>query len=346
MKAHWVVSLLALLLLFGCSKQVNRISEGSSKIDPLDAVSDVSGQLIAFSSAGGQNNSRGLFLFDRSTKNIRRLTEGQESGSMVLAGDHSSVFWTAVDKSSPVASQFDLKGNLNSVLRFPKNMDGKPPRWCSASTQILVCADDYTGLSEDSPDYNPLGFTAITIMDFQARKSSQFRVALPAHHFFYEATKARVMVSRELNENASDGLVTSYSLDGKVLSRFRQKGTNYSAHGQFYVPQLHEGALPWEIYDAKDHKILSSFNHFKNEAEFYDYFMSWNPRRDNLVLISRAYNSAENENRNHVFVFDPKARKVVREFPGSTQIVSWNADGTQLLLFKNGEFTFEPVLVN
>jgi hypothetical protein len=329
--------------LAACSDPPKKSPEQHNEVHPIEASADGSGRYITFSSPGGSNTLRKLFLFDRKSREMHQLGESAFADFFPVANSKVA-YWT----NGPRASQFDSVGKLQKEIPFPK---GAADSWrsCSGSVRYLVCADDYSGLlNENSPDFNPLGFTAISVLDFEQGKSWQFRVIGSAYYFFFQPRRKRILVSNNLNENEAKTIVTSYDLKGKVLGRFRQRGTSYSPHDEYYVPQLHESALPWEVYDGKTGKMLASFNRSKEiQPGFYEDYGGWNPQHDNLLLISRSYNDPAANGKNRLLVYDVKTGKTISEFSGlKTQPISWNADGTQLIFFINCEFIFEPVLVN
>jgi len=272
-----------------------------------------------------------VFVLDVRGGGAKRVYEGPAQGIFPapVPGLFSLVLWSKAQHRIVVLS---TDGEIHGDARFGWG----DPQWTEDGKWVVFITDRPDVVDENSADYDPLGFTAVGILDLSKGQSRWFPVRLPAAHMYLARFDRKIYVSSELNENDPRNIVSVYDLEGRLIAtRHDLHGTCFSPNGRYYVPQLHEEPHPWEIYDAKTNHPVRMFNRGLSYPQGYYSYAEWNPRNDDLILL---LHDPDGFGYQEEHVYSAARGKFLTACPSVT--CKWSADGRSLVSVKKGELNF------
>jgi hypothetical protein len=347
-----IAAFLAVLMLaltwVGCNRPVSK--DDGKKVIKLPGKAQNVVQFIlsrnndaVFYTAFLENSGQQAFLF--------RVAD--QKAQMLDSGGYLTPFRIGADRVGIVVGK---RGNQElKVYSFARGLEKSypiPKEWsdigsaCTGTERAVVCSMDQPGVTEDSSEINFLGPTAEGVVDLKDGVTRWFSIPDPSYYDYVRADQ--IYVSNQINENQNKLTVTIFDLKGKKLKTASdRKGTMLSHSGRYYLPQLHEGGLPWEIYETKTNKPIYAFtpdDGGRNEQ----YYGEWSPTDDDLLTIDIDESTKGAEFTTQVY--STSQRRVIRSFPKSKAgrvggyAYAWSHDGKFLVFYRDGRFVFEPVM--
>jgi dipeptidyl aminopeptidase/acylaminoacyl peptidase len=310
-----------------------------AKTEPIEATLDSVNRVVLFTESLDQTaNEQKLCMRDLKTGETRELLHGivWHPNRTPIPHLFSAVI-RAKNDSADRLILIDEKGVKRGEVRHPNTNCSLMPQW-SSDGKYFVFQMDRPDITAESPDYDPNGFSALAIVRYPSLKMKWFPLGKSGLYMKLAGFDNLLYVSDGLNENDSALIVDTYDLGGnKMSTKHEMHGTNFSANGRYYLPYLHEGCLPFEIYDAKTDKPLYAFPNDISTNGCHDY-REWNPQDDDLLLIE--YWSAQNPE-NFIEIYSVSKKRPIKRI--KDKVYGWTADGKGLLVFRNMRFEIMPI---
>jgi hypothetical protein len=300
------------------------------------------GDTVAF--RAGEGPKEALYFAQVATGEIKKVVSGRIAAITASPAHHRFAVSFGHKEGDAWIEELLLledSGNLIWRVQHPTPGFSFGPRW-TPDGGTLVFAREHPDVTESSADHNELGFTAIGTIDVESANASWFPVRLPAYYFGVGPVDGYVYVSDGLNENSGRLTVTLYDIAGAIIATKRSShGTEFSARAGNYLPQLHEGGLPFEIYDSKTDRPLRKFA--GQQAGFNDYeeYGPWNPREDDILLLMRTTVLPNGRGEYESLIYRVSTGKEVMKLRGDLCV--WWPDGHSLLLCRDRTFFRIPV---
>ncbi len=344
-----VILILALVSSTGCHQEPTRprsVTLPPGSYDPVAVAVCPAGETLVFVSQRESPSAdplvyhRSVSILDLRTGKLREVFRGGVGGLVAAPTPHLFALTTLTKEGdrSHLVLLHDW-GSLQGTVPHP-NAAWFDPHW-SQDGKFLAFPMDRPDVTEDSPEYNPLGFTAVGILEVATLQLRWFPVETPAYYMHFASFDDRIYVSHALNEGSEHQApvgVTVYDVTGqRVASTHERWGTYFSPRGQYYLPHLHEGGLPFEIYEARTNHPVRTFPGVNSRTGEYFVYGPWNPTNDDLVMIRHSVREAE-----RLEVYSISQGKVLRSFPTQSP-VTWAPDGKAVIIFEDGKVVFEPV---
>ena len=318
----WWFTLMACLSLCGCKNgRELLLSGGDWRLPKLNGnivsihLSQDLDRLIAVTTQS--NTHRSVFLVGPKHQS-KLIAKGEYLAVIPIARQDRFVVAKPNGKMTAF-TLYDFEGNSIASADLEASMTWPS---CEAIEAVLVCAADRPELTEDSPDVDPLGSSAFAIIDME-RKTTK----LVVHSFktyFADPSSKWILLGDQLNENNGNLRVTFYDLAGHEKGESKEMhGTRLSASGRYYIPQLHEGGLPWEVYDHKTNTPIMAFHNGK--VDYYE--NGWNPVNDDLLVVR----STESPTIQICNIRISKCSAI----PGEGEFEEWTSDGSKIVVFDN-----------
>jgi hypothetical protein len=268
----------------------------------------------------------------------QEIQNGEYLGLVGLPGK-DQFFLVQHDQSTASFWLYDFDGRLLRHLSTAYKSDEPGVPYCQASSEIVLCAAEQPGMTQDSPDYDGLGFSAVQVADMKSGTITLIRHP-GTKHFGYDSRKREILVSEVLNENSHEHDTLVFSLAGKLMGRRKGiRGTLMSPSGRYYLPHTHEYPLPWEVYDAQSNLPILKFNVSSEETMRGDYATpgEWNSKKENLLVVFKMHGQGDASTSN-LEVYDLEKKSVIRKLPGSG-FMGWTQGGDKLIFLRDREIT-------
>jgi hypothetical protein len=285
MKFLHIPLVLLLLSVPSCkSEHASSIVPGEKRIalpkgapSPQDLYPLEDGRHIVYRTARNSSGVSEVDLFDLPQGSLSTLGHFKLASILTFDKFRQFVVVESGEKSKHL-TVFESNGNRQSEFDIPGGGYG-----CDGTIDlVLVCETDLPGLTEDSPDYDPLGFTAVQIVDLQTKKVRLFPTSRTQRTANVRYVDGKIYASDLMSENNGKLSVIVYDLTGRTLKNLTDlHGILFSPNRRYYLPNLHEEPLPWEIYDASTNQAVRRFNAEQTSVTkiYYDYG-EWNPTKD------------------------------------------------------------------
>jgi len=212
--------------------------------------------------------------------------------------------------------------------------------WSADGSRIYF----YGGTTIEAEEWNILGLLRLSDLAV-----SRITLLEPTESVHVCGSTGQVFTGDTIPNNAGE-LVTNtveYDSDIRRPRRIRKFPAGYfSAHCKYVATEdsLH-GPLPWKIVDVSTGQRLMQFDFMGEGKENEFEFVSWNPKRDN-ILLRRFYPARNAEKAGQpptLQVFDVEERRVLKSFPNVDGQVEWSKRGTELILPRGKSLVFPPV---
>ncbi len=310
------------------------LPKGAPSPEELYPLED--GRHIVYRTAWNSSRVSDVYLFDLSQGSLIALGHFKRATILMFDKFRQFVVVESGEKSKHL-TVFGTNGNRQSEADIPGGGYG-----CDGTIDLaLVCETDLPGLTDDSPNYDPLGFTAVQVVDLRTKEVHLFPASRDQRAVYMRYLDRRIYISDLLNENDGNLRVTVYDLNGQKLKTLTGlHGILYSPNRRYYLPNLHDSPLPWEIYDASTNQAVRRFNADPSPVAnvYYDYG-EWNPTKDDLLLVDA---HAINGEKQLEFVYSVTQGKRVLELP-SMQSCAWSPHGESLVCLHEGSFVLLQV---
>ena len=100
---------------------------------------------------------------------------------------------------------------------------------------------------------------------------------------------------------------------------------------------MHEGGLPWEVYDSKTNQPILKFN-TQPLVDYYAYYDNgWNPHSDDLIVVQ-----AVTKGVGTVELYNIQTRTRIMTVEAE-QFDGWTANGRQLVFSDGRKLKFVPM---
>lgn len=307
------------------------------KYKPAYIAVCASGDAIVFSHpTDAYYKTQLVYVFRLSTGELKDVYRGGINS--IIAAPVPHIFILEVARGDPphvllLQDDGKLRNRVDHPIAYAQwSRDGK----------YIVFPTDRPDVTEDSPDFNPNGFTAVGILDVETLRLRWFPVRLPAYSVHLALFDNRIYVSDRPAGYGEDPRVTVYDLTGKMLGVAEGlRGNYFSASGRYYVPPLHE-ALSFSIFERSTNRPMRSFPGLEEQKGEYYVYRQWNPIYDDLIVLERRLLSKNGmREQTQLEVYSVSQDKPLRTFPESPW--AWAPAGKALVIFRSGKFIFEPI---
>jgi hypothetical protein len=135
--------------------------------------------------------------------------------------------------------------------------------------------------------------------------------------------------------------INEYDSNGQFLRNLTSRLAVYSARCGYVLPfasvGLH-GPEDWGVFDASSRARLMDFPWNEDEPRL---FRGWNPRYDNLLLMSATVANTKTET---IGIVDVREQRIVKSWPANVAAPAvWSGDGEAIVTFRDQHVVFEPL---
>jgi hypothetical protein len=282
--------------------------------------------LLTNDSHTGKQHAR---LFNSRDHRFRDLLSADRINAVRISPARKLIAISAYTKNSqrPASLQiFSESGEKHGAIEHP-NGYYFDPLWDATSKKIFFqmvrpeISEDETG---------GMVYTDVGVLDVASMQVHSIPLKTFPSYLSYCPRDDRLYASGAINENASDNVVDVIDVSSERLVESRKdfRGTIFSTNCTYYVPELHEGGLPWEIYERAGNSQLRQFANASGDVA--EQFGGWHPKIDNVYVLIDT--SAEPQT---LSVFDVRQKKALARIEifdrDDWHDYTWSADGKSLI---------------
>jgi hypothetical protein len=251
------------------------------------------------------------------------LVQGKIWGITRLSDD-SFAAWYSDKHDQTYVVTFNAQQLTSQPLALPK-FSG----WgvCEGNYEMFVCLGNRPGMNPD--DVDERGFTAVLVVDLEARKTSWFDVG---HRTDYRLDTSRKLIYVS-DQFAPGRVVEIFNLKGESVGPSDESHLQATSPSGRFIESIHEdGGEAWQIYELATKQELFAFNCAGPDCKKGDHNDSyWNPVIDGQFAVVRDSGKSYGKG-SSCDVYQASPPHLVKSFPCNALIVyDWSRDGKELI---------------